>query len=741
MLETEEFTDLEIILKKLEKIDNIECKPVLIGSHALKHYYPTYILDKKYIEYDIICNKDFIINLLNNDIFEKLFFKINTNKDFPEFKEYKIYLITKNNIHYDIDIIYNNKMSNYLISKYNNNINTCVIQPMINIYIASLEVLEGITYSHIYHNINFLKHIKKLHILRKLININSNFLNNYNLIDFLENDKTVISMKERSDEVINIIKLRRDECNIKFGVPAAHINLNMSNDDFLEKEGNLTVKKYIKHDLIHDLVKINDKPMYLYLKEDDKLDKAYCNKKLWNKLPFKKKLDCVKEDAMVLTIERRLLHDNSLNYKIEFIEALCKICTFITKGWFREFAIDNFNLLTDCPYNLTEFATKIKKDYYNNLIKTINNPTVLDNNQIKDISNLIFIKQFNIDLNLDLSKIHDWNDYKTIVSNNIINKVDEYTKDRLLHFIENNTNRLFYIKKNTFGNAKDIYVSINISNTEGNNFFIKHTNNIINYSKNNNSGDCCYYNTYYANNYEDYNLFDDKIYVNKNFIDFNYNNFYNNIEINEKEDHYINFTEKYENFLNYYESEIYKDDIIKILFKYNFTIYETDKEFNEINFSYDNKYLLSNNMNKLMDFSFINTYLSYNFQNDYDSDYSSDYNSNKTSNLSIMKLILNYSNLSNNNLELNDFNKKMYYNIFHKISSLLKINPSEYDDFYYKFKSNVNYYNIFDAILIDFDSSLFNNNNLFSNLFDKMYYEYLDSNDKNNFIEGFLKNY
>lgn len=666
MLETQEFKELDIILTKLNEIDNIECNPILIGSHALKHYYPTYKIDKNYTEYDIICNRDFVINLLNNDIFEKLQLKINTKEDFLE---YKIYLITKNNIHYDIDIVYNKNMSNYLISDYSGNKNITVIQPMIDIYVAPLDVLEGITYSHIYHNINFFKHIKKLHILRKLIGVKKDFLNNYELINFLENDESVVYIKEkdRKPEVNNIIKTRRNECNIKFGVPASHINLNMLNDEFLEKEGNLTVKKYIKHDLIHDMVKINDKAMYLYLKHEDKLDKAFCDKKLWNKLPLKKKLDCVKEEAMVLAIERKLLHDSSLNYKTEFIEALTKICTFITKGWFREFAIDNFNLLTTCPHDLTQFVNKIKNDYYNNLASNITNE-LKSNNNIKDISNLIYLKQFNIDLELDLSNnIYSFNDYKNIVFKNIMEKYNNNLitgaiKDRLLEFTENNTNRLFYIKKNILNNTKDIYVCVNITNTLGHFFLRKQTYYL---TKKILSG--CYHKTIFDFDYYNDNHSYDKdiINLNNNFIDFDYYNYNNNVnyffdESDENFEKYIKIDDEYSRCLNYNNGySNFTDDMINELFKYNFSIYETDKNFEDIDFSYNNKYLLSKQMTKVMSFSIIKSVFSYDI-NDYNSDYSSD--NNTTSKLHILRLILNYPTLKNTNIELN---KKIYNNTIH----------------------------------------------------------------------------
>jgi len=64
---------------------------------------------------------------------------------------------------------------------------------------------------------------------------------------------------------------------------------------------------------------------------------------------YNEQLNDVREEAMVLALERYLLPGHKSSGRDAYVSALKKICTTTTKGWFREFAIDHYPELRDCP--------------------------------------------------------------------------------------------------------------------------------------------------------------------------------------------------------------------------------------------------------------------------------------------------------------------------------------------------------------------------------------------------------
>jgi hypothetical protein len=142
----------------------------------------------------------------------------------------------------------------------------------------------------------------------------------------------------------------------------AHINLNVSNQDFLERDDDLSVTRHIPHDDVHDLVKYGDTPIYDQLKTNK--SKAMVSKALFAKAPYDLQIKCVKEEeAMVIALERFLLPGLSSDPLIAYKFALVRICTTLTKGWFRGFAIDNYPRLATCDKNLLPVRDEILQKY------------------------------------------------------------------------------------------------------------------------------------------------------------------------------------------------------------------------------------------------------------------------------------------------------------------------------------------------------------------------------------------
>jgi hypothetical protein len=102
-------------------------------------------------------------------------------------------------------------------------------------------------------------------------------------------------------------------------------------------------------------------PLYTKILVDP--EKALCSQEKWNNLTQDQRLDDVREEAMVLALERYLLPQYVGSTQEAYTLALTRICTTITKGWFREFAVNHYPLLDKCPKDLSAIAKTIIKNY------------------------------------------------------------------------------------------------------------------------------------------------------------------------------------------------------------------------------------------------------------------------------------------------------------------------------------------------------------------------------------------
>lgn len=183
------------------------------------------------------------------------------------------------------------------------------------------EVLWAIRRSHVHRPLNFPKHIFHLNNLKKLFNSPS--------------EKTVSFLKERT----KLTKLAYGD-----KVPS----LNKTNEDFFDDY----VTKIYNHDDIHEIVAFSDEPIYKKMKHDQSM--AKCEKELWNNLSHQQKIWAVQEESMVIALERFLIPNKIRSQKIAFLKAIEKVCTTLTSGFFRDFAIDNYE---ECCYNIPDFVT------------------------------------------------------------------------------------------------------------------------------------------------------------------------------------------------------------------------------------------------------------------------------------------------------------------------------------------------------------------------------------------------
>ena len=89
----------------------------------------------------------------------------------------------------------------------------------------------------------------------------------------------------------------------------------------------------------------HERPLYEKLKYKEKFHLAWCEQELFEQLSQQEKLECVVEEVMVIALERFLIPGIETTPGIAFQKSLKKVCTTLCSGWFRDFAIDNWEQL------------------------------------------------------------------------------------------------------------------------------------------------------------------------------------------------------------------------------------------------------------------------------------------------------------------------------------------------------------------------------------------------------------
>jgi hypothetical protein len=131
---------------------------------------------------------------------------------------------------------------------------------------------------------------------------------------------------------------RREKATYNYG----HPKLNVDKAQFFNSDG---VDYKYDHDSIHLSVKRMFRPAYEWFKDDEA--QVFCSKDKFWACDESIRLNAVLEESMVLAIERSQVPFPGLKTPMESFEmALQKVCTSITSGWFREYAWENYNKVT-----------------------------------------------------------------------------------------------------------------------------------------------------------------------------------------------------------------------------------------------------------------------------------------------------------------------------------------------------------------------------------------------------------
>lgn len=207
--------------------------------------------------------------------------------------------------HHSLDVLNNADVEFYTSSDFYIQFNGT------KLYLALPHCLAAIKRSHLHRELGFDKHITQYHKhLEKYIRYSS-----YDIREFLKT-RTRLTLEQ---------------------YPQPKPNLKKSVQDFFT-DG---VVKIHDHDYIHELVAAPTAPLYKSLQDDPSV--VWCGKDKWDTFSHDQKLKCVSEEVSVLAIERFLV-PREWNYpsKLAYLNALKKVCTTVTSGYFRDCAIDNY---------------------------------------------------------------------------------------------------------------------------------------------------------------------------------------------------------------------------------------------------------------------------------------------------------------------------------------------------------------------------------------------------------------
>lgn len=135
-----------------------------------------------------------------------------------------------------------------------------------------------------------------------------------------------------------------------------HISFKAKKKDFFNQH----VQRVYDHDLIHDVVKHYDEPLYKQCLKDG--EEVLIDKMKFDQLSFDDKIKMIQEEIYVLALERILIPKKFTVCKHEaYRHMLKRFVTDMSKGWLPTFVVDNYDILykIDLDYE-SKFIAAIK---------------------------------------------------------------------------------------------------------------------------------------------------------------------------------------------------------------------------------------------------------------------------------------------------------------------------------------------------------------------------------------------
>lgn len=203
---------------------------------------------------------------------------------------------------------------------------TPIVHNGVELFPLTLKGLAIIKRSHLWRTIGFNKHITMYH---KHIMDGS--------FEFDDFDRKVLEIRT---------KMTMES------YPQMSPSLKKTKDKFFD---DFVIKKF-DHDYLHEVVAFErNNPMYKKM-QNQSIDSVWCIKEKWDSFTHYEKLKCISEEATVIAFERFLIpkeYDFGMN--VSYMMSLDKVCTTLTSGWFRDYAIDHY----------AELSTMYSKERFN----------------------------------------------------------------------------------------------------------------------------------------------------------------------------------------------------------------------------------------------------------------------------------------------------------------------------------------------------------------------------------------
>lgn len=303
---------------------------LLIGSQAAKFYFPDFPHNK---DWDVIGTIPEITNWVKAHKHEIISYKYNENKT-------KIFIKTQNR-KFEFEIVEPNSSSE-LFCEINQNVK------LEEFYVADPSSLKLIKRSHLTHSIHWEKNIEDYHFLKRKIR------------------------KHPTEKELIAFEKRKKEIDLRIGKKKS--NLNMTNDDFFKKSSK--IGRIYVHDDLHKVTCFYSNPLYEFLKKDK--TKAKIDKELFFNLLSLDQIRTVQEECFAIALERIIIPElekgnfgnlgfcgGNIDKEIAFMYALKRVCTTLTSGWFRDFAIENYPKIKDFQ---VDYVEKFTSAVQNNII-------------------------------------------------------------------------------------------------------------------------------------------------------------------------------------------------------------------------------------------------------------------------------------------------------------------------------------------------------------------------------------
>lgn len=121
----------------------------------------------------------------------------------------------------------------------------------------------------------------------------------------------------------------------------ASLKMKDSSSFFMDK-----VNRKYNHDKLHEVVAVYERPLYERILKNPETKSVECSKEKFDKLSENDKILLVREEIWVTALERFLIPSNfTYGDNLSYFNSFKKLVTTMSSGWFKEWIIDNVELI------------------------------------------------------------------------------------------------------------------------------------------------------------------------------------------------------------------------------------------------------------------------------------------------------------------------------------------------------------------------------------------------------------